>query len=296
MLFGEYAVLNGCTAIAWPTRFGQNLQVHSEKLLVNGLYWKSIDHKGEVWFEAYFDEEFNLLHELQNEVALTLQKILLKARSLNPEFLKDGNYHSAEIEADYPREWGLGSSSTLIYLIAKWAEVDPMKLFFSTLSGSGYDVACAGSETPIAYQKTGLHQATWKALNWDLSVLDSACFVYLGTKQSSREGILYYVNKGLDKQEMAESLNALVEDYLLYPSREKLLESMDDSEELLSQSLMMDKVKDLYFSDFPGSVKSLGAWGGDFVMALANDPEFDAKSYFIQKGYEIVLAPKEMLL
>ncbi|MDX5321837.1 MAG: hypothetical protein LPK45_11910, partial [Bacteroidota bacterium] len=116
MLFGEYAVLDGCPAIAWPTRFGQELETRSDSVQVKGLYWKSINHKGEIWFEAYFDENFQLLHELQDEIALSLQKILLHAQALNPAFLHDGLYHEAIIRTDYPAEWGLGSSSTLVYL------------------------------------------------------------------------------------------------------------------------------------------------------------------------------------
>lgn len=296
MLFGEYAVLDGCTAIAWPTRFGQSLEVTSEQLMVTGLYWKSLNHKGEVWFEAYFDEDFNLLHELQNEVALTLQKILLQARKINPDFLLDGLYHEASIEADYPTEWGLGSSSTLIYLIASWAGVNALDLFFNTLSGSGYDVICAGTETPIEYRKTSLKKAEWAPLDWDFSILDSGVFVYLGTKQSSREGILHYMNRGFDKKELAKTLDEAIETLLREADPPTLSETMKISETLLSEALKMDKVQDLYFSDFPGTVKSLGAWGGDFVFALPDIPEYDAMAYFQAKGYEVLFRPEEILL
>ena len=46
---------------------------------------------------------------------------------------------------------GLGSSSTLIYCVAEWAEVNPLMLYFKIDDGSGYDVACAFADGPITY-------------------------------------------------------------------------------------------------------------------------------------------------
>ncbi|MFT6748973.1 MAG: hypothetical protein ACJAQ1_000901, partial [Flavobacterium sp.] len=39
--------------------------------------------------------------------------------------------------------------------------------------------------------------------------------------------------------------------------------------------------------------KSLGAWGGDFVMIIS---ENNPKSYFKAKGYETILTYNEMIL
>jgi hypothetical protein len=47
------------------------------------------------------------------------------------------------------------------------------------------------------------------------------------------------------------------------------------------------------FSDFDGAVKSLGAWGGDFVLAISNE---DPTTYFKSKGYETIIAYKDMIL
>jgi hypothetical protein len=45
-------------------------------------------------------------------------------------------------------------------------------------------------------------------------------------------------------------------------------------------------VQQRLFADYPGVVKSLGAWGGDFVLATQLD---HAKVYFPQAGYATVL-------
>lgn len=296
LLFGEYVVLDGCRALAWPTKFGQSLQVNSEEAHVKGLYWKSFDHKNTLWFEAWFDEELNLLHGLDDEIARRLQRFLLQARALNPIFLKDGLYHEAHISADYPSEWGLGSSSTLISLIAQWADIDAMELFFRSFRGSGYDIACATTGNPILYRLEGPQKAKWEELEWGPDVLDGAIFVYLGKKQDSREGIAHYQEQGVNKEALIQSMDGIVDSLLGQPNRTTLLKAMHESEQLLSSSLNLEKVKDLYFPDFPGEVKSLGAWGGDFVMALAEEPGFDLRNYFLKKGFEVVFTGQDLLI
>ncbi len=295
MLFGEYFVLDGCTALAWPTRFGQSLAVSSDSVQVRGMYWKSFDHKGHIWFEAYFDEELNLLHGLQDEVATRLQKFLMHARALNPNFLKDGLYHEAQITADYPSEWGLGSSSTLISLIAQWAGIDAMDLFFRSFTGSGYDIACAEAKGPIVYNLLDENKADWKEIELGGFLQQDVYFVYLGQKQDSREGIQHYREQEKGGPALF-ALNTLIENYQANPSRNQLLVSMDESEQLIGEALNLVQVKTKLFSDFPGAIKSLGAWGGDFVMALAADSNLDTRSYFQENGYATIYEAKEILL
>lgn len=296
LLFGEYFVLDGCPALAWPTKFGQSLEVRTDSVQVKGLYWKSLNHKGEIWFEVYLDEELNVLHGLSDEVSERLQKFLLHARALNPDFLRNDYYHEATIRADYPSEWGLGSSSTLISLIAQWAQVDAMELFFRSFTGSGYDIACATAQKPLLYQLTAPQKAHWKELQLADSFLHEAVFVYLGKKQDSREGIAHYQATGRSDTVAKEKMTLLIESLLQQPSREQLLLAMKESEAIISTSLSLPVVKEQFFADFPGEVKSLGAWGGDFVMALAKEPSFDAKEYFSKRGYATCFSAKEILL
>jgi hypothetical protein len=55
----------------------------------------------------------------------------------------------------------------------------------------------------------------------------------------------------------------------------------------------METVKERFFNDFKGVLKSLGAWGGDFILAIApNDPT----AYFKEKGFPIVIPYSEMIL
>ncbi len=53
-----------------------------------------------------------------------------------------------------------------------------------------------------------------------------------------------------------------------------------EHERVVSNALDMPRVKDRLFSDYWGAVKSLGAWGGDFVMVTSDRSREETKEYF----------------
>ena len=53
----------------------------------------------------------------------------------------------------------------------------------------------------------------------------------------------------------------------------------------MSKSINKKQVKLKYFKDYNGEIKSLGAWGGDFILAAG---PCNSKEYFNNKGYETV--------
>ena len=68
---------------------------------------------------------------------------------------------------------------------------------------------------------------------------------------------------------------------------------MDSHEALLSNILSLTPVKKALFPDYPGSIKSLGAWGGDFILATAEEAP---DAYFRNKGYETIIPYQKMVL
>jgi hypothetical protein len=68
---------------------------------------------------------------------------------------------------------------------------------------------------------------------------------------------------------------------------------MEYHEILMSEVLETTTIKEQLFPDFKGVIKSLGAWGGDFIMVLSKD---DPKQYFTEKGYAVVLKYDEIVL
>jgi hypothetical protein len=51
-------------------------------------------------------------------------------------------------------------------------------------------------------------------------------------------------------------------------------------------------VQQRFFSDFKGQTKSLGAWGGDFILATGDETTID---YFKLKGYHTVIPYTSMI-
>jgi hypothetical protein len=61
----------------------------------------------------------------------------------------------------------------------------------------------------------------------------------------------------------------------------------------MSEILEIQTVKNSLFSDFNGTVKSLGAWGGDFVLVVSNE---NPTAYFKAKGFETIITYSDMIL
>lgn len=289
LLTGEYVVLDGATALAIPTRYGQSLRIKAHDIPT--LLWKSYDDKGLVWFSDEF--RLDTLRSNKNKehpISKTLSQILREAKNLNPNFLSNEKGFKVTTHLDFPKNWGLGTSSTLINNIAQWAAVDAFKLLDNSFGGSGYDIAAAQHDTPILYKREidGVDVEPCR-LDWDFT--DSLFFVYLNKKQDSREGIAHYRKHGMD-QHVSKRISEISQ---LLPKVETLSafnDLIDEHEQLIAEITRLPKVKSHYFSDYSGSIKSLGAWGGDFILAAGNDAD---REYFKQKGFNTLISFRKMI-
>jgi len=302
LLTGEYVVLDGALSFALPTKYGQALTI--KELDSPVILWTSLDEKGETWFhtslqlEFFRNPEVEIPNEVENlftstdKVSKMLLKILLEAKRLNPNFLNGKMGYEVHTTLSFPRDWGLGSSSTLISNIAQWANVDPYALLSETFNGSGYDIACAQHNRPIIYQiKRG--ERFIKEIEFIPPFKDDLFFVHLNRKQNSREGITRYKKQEFDKETLINKISELTEECICCTEITRFKELMNIHELLLADILNLTPVKEKLFPDFEGSIKSLGAWGGDFVLAIGdkNTPE-----YFINKGYKTVIPFAKMIL
>lgn len=288
MLTGEYVVLDGATALAIPTKYGQSLEVQvSEK---EGIHWKSFDEKGAIWFEEIFNLSAFEYSKPENSTSKTLSGILKQARFLNPSFLTDSKGISISTKLDFPRNWGLGTSSTLINNIAQWSNVDAFELLKTSFGGSGYDIAAAQNNSPILYKlKNGRPEFKQIHLSWDFT--DKLFFVHLNKKQDSKKGIAHYRKATVDEktvQRISDISNKLLVCYSV-TDFEKL---MNAHEQIISEIVKLPTIKQQLFNDYSGTIKSLGAWGGDFVLVTGNKNDWD---YFEKKGFGTIISFKQML-
>ena len=296
LLTGEYFVLDGALALAMPCKLGQSMSIQPFESYDSVLKWKSLDHEGKTWFEATFDlYAFRLKNYTDQQMALTLQGILEIANSLNPFFFNPEKSYQIETNLDFPRLWGLGTSSTLVHNIAQWSKTDPYEILEATFGGSGYDIACAGAEGPILYQKIK-NKPHFERCDFNPSFKENLYFVYLGKKQNSREGIQLYKQKVKSQPKLIEQISKLTASIVESKSLVNFEYLIEKHEDLVSKTLSLPKVKAQYFKDFPGIVKSLGAWGGDFVMATSDWGDTKTKEYFNEKGFDVFLKYEDLIL
>lgn len=293
LLTGEYVVLDGAKALTIPTKLGQTLKV---KKLPNAsspvLHWFAYLEDDTLWFKAdYHSETLCVLSTNDDEKANVLQTILLKAKELNPHFFSNLNSCECITQLEFNQAWGLGSSSTLLHLIGKWASVDPFELLASSFQTSGYDVAIAAYNHPIIYQRLGKERQITE-VNFQPIFKEQLAFVYLNQKQNTQTGVKAHYSSKPKNQQLIEEISQLTENLLTTDSLEQFEEIIDKHESLLADHLRLSKVKDLYFSEYEGSVKSLGTWGGDFVLVSCRG---DYEKYFHSKGYSIIIPFQEMI-
>ena len=301
LLTGEYFVTEGAVALALPTQLGQRLTVEVDEDNTHLLQWSSLDNEGNCWFQANFQlPNFEILEsggdDGHEDTAEKLQSILAAVRQLNNDFLCDDHAYKVETELEFPRDWGLGSSATLITMMAKWASVDAFELLEHTFGGSGYDIVTATAEGPVLFQKFN-EKNRWDSAQFAPSFKNHLYFVHLNKKQNSRDALVYYMVTPEDERcapipritQITHNINA-------YTDNLEDFEELLEEHELLVQGIVkQDRAKKTHFDDFWGQVKSLGAWGGDFVLVTSNRTEQETKEYFNNKGFATVLRYDELI-
>jgi mevalonate kinase len=294
LITGEYLVLQGATALAVPTIPGQEMLI-SAAPGAGLIRWKSYFREN-CWFEAGFSVPgYEVVHTTDKKAAGYIARLLCEARRLNPE--TTAGMHACDVKAilGFDPLWGLGSSSSLISNIAAWFEIDPFTLFFNTQKGSAYDIACAGTNSAIFYRlDNGLPKVESAAF---IPPFRSAlAFVYSGKKQDSDASIRKYLSSVSVSKDMINRISQIGGEVAQAQNQQEFNRLIDEHEELLAHILRKSPIKKKYFSDFPGSLKSLGAWGGDFFLASAERGVVEIKSYFSAKGFPVLFEYDELVL
>ena len=290
LLTAEYSVLDGATALALPTRLGQYMTV--ETTSSNQIQWKSIDSNQTTWIDCSLDFSFNLIENRGTPLRLidSLIDILKAVDSLAPGFYGNGVTVCTELEFD--RHWGLGSSSTLIANLADWLAINPYHLLKDTFGGSGYDLAAAKASKPILYQR---NKTTPKVEEIDFlpPFADQLFFLYLNQKQNSRSAISSFRQKQTLAQTDLNQIRQLTKKIVVATTQEQFNALLVEHEEITAQFIGQTPVKKRLFDDFSGQLKSLGAWGGDFVLVSGNS---DSPAYFKSKGFATIIPYNKMIL
>lgn len=285
LIAGEYFVLEGAKALAVPLKYGQEMKV--DKLLnwKNTIKW-SVDELSKPLFSvSLHSEKLDILGSVIDERFLRLQQILRVLKSLNPEPFNSEFSYTIRCNIEFNMNWGWGSSSSLLCNLASWTGTDPFKLNSLVSSGSGYDIATSASPTPLFFRiddgKPSIEPAAFSP-----PFKENIIFVYTGRKQNTQKSIIRNRGSIRKSRQVIPQVNLLSEKISTEKNIDEFMRHIDEHEKLLSAALNMKTIKQRYFSDFNGELKSLGAWGGDFIMAISPGGSEYISKYFKLKGID----------
>ena len=301
LLTSEYLVLKGALALAIPLKLGQTLAV--ETVCTLSLHWDAYKPDGPWFSVALNPENLEIIDSDDQPKAEKLRQILQAVKQLNPNAF-EGNNLKFTTCLDFDPNWGLGSSSTLIANLARWADANPYELLKMTFGGSGYDIACATAEGPIYYQvKTEVPEPVEgptplvEPIDFNPPFANHLFFIYQGQKQSSSKEIKAFLAKAnpVDLQKDIEAVSKISRAVPKCESLDEFAMLMQCHERIISRCIGQEPIQKR-FPDFEGVLKSLGAWGGDFILATTHWDKEQVKAYFKGKGLDVVFGYKELVL
>ncbi len=286
--------MDGALALAVPTKAGQSMNIKDGR--GSEINWKAYDSTGKIWFDAHFSlYDFSALKTSDEEKAKKLTKLLKECTRQNSEFLSAWKGQTVETYLEFPLEWGLGSSSTLIYCLSQWADANPYYLLFNTAGGSGYDIACAYAEGPLLYQ-LGDESIRIDEVYFNPSFKDHLYFLFLGKKSDSNKAVEEYKSKPKPSDSIVDEISKITEAVVGSKSISEFNQLLSTHEQIIAKIIDQEPILKRSFTDFPGKVKSLGAWGGDFALVASEEPIEKIKSYFAAKGFNTLISYKDMVL
>jgi len=290
LLTSEYLVLDGAKAIALPSKLTQDLYVEQcDKEIIE---WQGIDEKGNIWYEENFYLKNNDLVYRAEKNNTSEKLLLLFNHILKTREVKDilGNKFSTKL--NFKREWGLGTSSTFVNNLAKWANIDPYRLLFSAFKGSGYDIACCDVNNPIIFEKKQ-NSINVKNITFNPPFIENIYLIHLDKKQNTQTSITNYLRTKSEKNDLIKRINLISEEMLQCKNLNHFEDLIVEHESIISQAISQEPIQKLTFNDYNlGKIKSLGAWGGDFILVTSKNNDL---SYFNNKGFETILKLSDLV-
>jgi mevalonate kinase len=293
LLSGEYFVLYGAKALAVPLKFGQKMIVN--EIPQPGIIEWETYVLNKLWFKARFRiKDMAITNTSDQKTAVFIRDLLTEGGEMQPELKLNGKGFFVQNHIDFDIRWGLGSSSSLVSNLAFWLDVDPYALYRSIFQGSGYDVFCSRANGPITFQLKD-DNCEIQDVAFKPAFADHLFFIYLGRKQDSQESVKKFKAQPFKDDNIVHQVSALTEALIKSTDLEDFLSVMRLHEDVISATIGMPVVKREIFPDFNGEIKSLGAWGGDFVMAATTMKPEEVKNYFSEKNLHIVFRWDEII-
>ena len=290
LITSEYLVMKGAMALAIPSKLDQELNVISTN--TDFIYWKSLDNYNQIWYEEkFFLEKKSLVyHGKKNKISDLIVSLFDHVHRFNNPKKSIGNEFIWKL--NFNRNWGLGSSSTLINNLSKWAKVNPYKLLFSVFKGSGYDIACCDKSNPIIFQKKDDYLSVSNT-TFSPNFIDNLFLVFLNKKQNTQKSIQNFLKTDRSFINEINQINEIVHTIQKVKDLTTFESLIERHEKIIANILQMPTVQNKKFPEYNyGVIKSLGSWGGDFVLATGDEKSMD---YFIYNGFSTVKKVSDLL-
>lgn len=289
MLTSEYFAMDGALVLAVPTKLGQEFSFDEQNDEKSLIFWNAY-HQNKLWLQAVIDyKNWQIIETNIPSSAEFILKTLKNVQSLSTTKFKSNSTYYLKTNLQFPSDYGLGSSSTLMNNLAEWAEIDPFHLNAISLGGSGYDIAVAKEKSAVLFQNKP--EIKYDKVNFNPSFKNELIFIHLNQKQDSREGITLYKSKN-KSQKLVDEFSNLTKNILVCNELENFSQLMLIHEQKISNFLEIPTVKERFFADCPIFIKSLGAWGGDFVMSS----KFEGfRDYFWGKGFNTIFEYSDLI-
>lgn len=308
LLTAEYLILQGAEGLALPLTRGQKLEHFGIGETIKQpeagsvttpegkeLEWITIVN-GLEWFRArYYGPGYLIVSSSNDAGAEFIRNVLCKAREISGISIS-GTIVS---RVEFNMEWGLGSSSSLISNVAYLFDIDPFKLHFEVSRGSGYDIACARSDSPLIY-RLDTHPGSvpipvYSNVDFNPPFHEMVFFAWTGRKKDSASSVDDFLSaKSITKQDL-EQISDISREILHVTDILDFERLLGEHDAVLSGILGELPVIETLFRGFPGYVKSLGAWGGDFVMITWKRDVDELFSILKQRGIDVVFHYSELI-
>ena len=133
----------------------------------------------------------------------------------------------------------------------------------------------------------------FRSANTGKALRENACFVYLGSKQDTETEVKGFLENRHYSVQDVELVSELASAICLAESCDDLCYLTEKHENILSSILKRDPVI-RRFPTFPGTAKSLGAWGGDFAMFVSGEEPVQVAEILHGLGFPVVFSYKDI--
>jgi hypothetical protein len=118
--------------------------------------------------------------------------------------------------------------------------------------------------------------------------------VYLNEKKNSRHAVKAFTEQNV-KEEILQRISDISEEVVSADDLDTFCALLYEHEKLVGEMTGLIPVKDRLFPEFNGCIKSLGAWGGDFILAATGQSEEKVRTRFGERGFDTVFPFNELI-